>query len=39
MQTTITKILTDPAARSKSAVEVGLIQGAEVAAPWNGLAE
>jgi hypothetical protein len=39
MQTTITRILTDPAARSKAAVEAGLIEGAEVATPWNGLAE
>lgn len=38
MQKTITTILTDPAARTKSAVETGLIQDAEVATPWNGLA-
>lgn len=38
MQQTIQTILTDPTARDTASVETGLIQGAEVATPWNGRA-
>lgn len=39
MQTVITQLLSDPSARSADAVEKSLLQQADVATPWNNIAE